>query len=75
MPYRPVTVTLVIQSLDNISPFTAISYTWGPADTPGYIVLDDFTRLQVTENAFNALRSVTSPWRQKLVWMDSVCIN
>ncbi|KAK0717651.1 heterokaryon incompatibility, partial [Lasiosphaeria miniovina] len=58
--------------------FEAISYTWGSAAQPSFIVVhgndNKRYRIPVTQNAFSVLQNRSST-RARLVWIDSICIN
>ncbi|PVH71200.1 HET-domain-containing protein [Cadophora sp. DSE1049] len=74
LPFRPISCTLVDVRLDKAPPYVAISYTWGPEDSPSYVVCDN-APYGITKNAYHVLYSLTSVWRSKLLWIDSICID
>lgn len=53
--------------------YTAISYTWGPAEMrPLYV---DDRMLNVRTNCYNALRQTALHIRTDYLWIDSICID
>lgn len=70
--------TLVHRSLDEFaseSPslsYYAISYTWGDPTSTDRLWLSHFGYLEINASAAYVLRHVTT---EKLIWIDSVCIN
>ncbi|KAH7117448.1 heterokaryon incompatibility protein-domain-containing protein [Dactylonectria macrodidyma] len=74
LPFQPVRGTLEHVPLDEAPSFVAISYTWGYTDPPYYVILDK-VKYCVTGNAHRALCSLSSMWRSRLLWIDSICID
>ncbi|KAI0809688.1 heterokaryon incompatibility protein-domain-containing protein [Xylaria sp. FL0064] len=54
--------------------FDALSYLWGTTIVPRRIKVDG-TGFYVTYNLFSALRELRRPDRDRLVWIDALCIN
>jgi Heterokaryon incompatibility protein (HET) len=68
-------------SLINTTPYTALSYCWGPPSSDRYIQLGTSTSwanllVAITENLYQALRAL---WRRKgnetklRIWVDALC--
>jgi hypothetical protein len=60
--------------------YEAISYVWGHPDKPeviSCIVDDNHTRvdLPITQNAAGALQAVRKARRERLLWIDLICIS
>ncbi|KAJ8106738.1 hypothetical protein OPT61_g9341 [Boeremia exigua] len=54
--------------------FTALSYVWGSPDAPKSIFVDG-TRFWVTQNLYDALKSLRRPYEASAFWIDAICIN
>lgn len=54
--------------------YRALSYTWGDADPPTQIQLDDCT-LPITRNLHEALLHLRDSTEAIVVWIDAICIN
>ncbi|KAI1275875.1 heterokaryon incompatibility protein-domain-containing protein, partial [Xylaria sp. FL0933] len=54
--------------------FEALSYLWGTSIFPHRIKVDG-TGFYVTYNLFSALRELRRPDRDRLMWIDALCIN
>ncbi|OJI91285.1 hypothetical protein ASPTUDRAFT_299348 [Aspergillus tubingensis CBS 134.48] len=61
-------------SLDNSPEFEAISYVWGDASKKTDIIIND-TLFYVTRSVDKTLRLLRRTDRQRVVWIDFVCIN
>jgi len=60
--------------MDEPPPYEALSYCWGdPCDTEP-IVLSK-SQFSATKNLASALRHLRLPDRQRVMWIDSICIN
>lgn len=55
--------------------FAALSYVWGSPETPKNIIMDGRTRFWVTNNLYDALKSLRRPEEARALWIDAVCIN
>ncbi|KAH7152885.1 heterokaryon incompatibility protein-domain-containing protein [Dactylonectria macrodidyma] len=61
--------------------FEALSYVWGSEDKPSQITVtadDDASRefsLAVTQNLDSALRHLRSADRDRMLWIDAICID
>ncbi|KAK8860096.1 HET-domain-containing protein [Apiospora arundinis] len=65
-----------LSELDGV-PYEALSYTWGgdPLTEDGaQIVLND-RKVSVTTNLFEALMSLRLPDRDRILWVDALCID
>ncbi|KAI2615386.1 heterokaryon incompatibility protein-domain-containing protein [Hypoxylon sp. NC1633] len=54
--------------------FIALSYVWGTTMFPHRIKVDG-NNFYVTYNLFSALRKLRHPDRDRVVWIDAICIN
>ncbi|RAH55742.1 HET domain protein [Aspergillus piperis CBS 112811] len=61
-------------SLDDSPEFEAISYVWGDASKKTDIIIND-TLFYVTRSVDKTLRLLRRKDRQRVVWIDFVCIN
>lgn len=74
-------IILEIQSLDDsITPYKALSYTWGSTDDPGEIVVstkgyETSGTLRVTRNLAIALNHFRDKKSEVVLWIDAICIN
>lgn len=73
-PNGPLRTKLFEISLENPPSYEAISYTWDQqqADQP---LRCNNKRLHVTANAISALKAVRLQGQDRVVWIDSICIN
>ncbi|KAJ4304941.1 hypothetical protein N0V90_000469 [Kalmusia sp. IMI 367209] len=62
-------------SLDNYKiEYEALSYTWGGTEKPCEIEVNEKNML-VTENLSYALRQLRHPDRDRILWIDAICID
>lgn len=59
---------------DHIFPYEALSYTWGDATTIKHIILNNGT-FPITNNLYIALRHLRYPDKERILWVDAICIN
>jgi hypothetical protein len=64
---------LVIGTLDDIE-FEALSYVWGVALWSHTIQVNAKPSF-VTSNLYSALKELRQPDRERLIWVDAMCIN
>ncbi|KAH7386548.1 heterokaryon incompatibility protein-domain-containing protein [Cadophora sp. MPI-SDFR-AT-0126] len=64
----------IIVSLDNPPTYEAISYVWGDPSKEKSIVVDHLD-LEVTRSAYDIIHRRRSPWQDRMIWIDQVCIN
>ncbi|KAM0520670.1 hypothetical protein ACHAPE_003067 [Trichoderma viride] len=64
----------VLHQHDEIIPYEALSYTWGPTGGRYSIVVND-QKMSITANLFLALKSLRYPHSDRILWIDAVCIN
>jgi hypothetical protein len=55
-------------------PYEALSYTWGSIERTSEITTNDYT-LAVTENLHHALRYLRYEDKDRILWIDLICIN
>ncbi|KAF9693662.1 hypothetical protein EKO04_008305 [Ascochyta lentis] len=76
-PADPVEFTLEFARLDHTAPkYEALSYVWGP-ELPASHIIHRTSReaVPVTRNLYEALQSVRWCDRDRLLWVDALCIN
>ncbi|PMD13760.1 hypothetical protein NA56DRAFT_545470, partial [Hyaloscypha hepaticicola] len=61
-------------SLDSAPPYESLSYTWGDPKRTKKIFVNGLP-FYTTPSTFNVLRSRSSPWKTRVLWIDSICIN
>ncbi|KAI0456746.1 HET-domain-containing protein [Xylaria acuta] len=54
--------------------YEAVSYRWGSAELTEEILVDG-CRFPVTKAAFDLLLARRSMWRERTIWIDTLCIN
>lgn len=74
-----VLVDLRIETFAEHSPpsYEALSYVWGSTEAPQLIHVGNADRatLQVTRNLVTALQNLRHPDRERVMWVDALCIN
>jgi ankyrin repeat protein len=70
----PIECHLFDACLDYTIEYEALSYTWGDLDQPYNISLND-SPMSVTVNLFQALWALRYSDRDRIVWVDAICIN
>jgi ankyrin repeat protein len=70
----PIECYLFDARLDSIIEYDALSYTWGSSIQPYEICVNNST-MPVTANLSQALRDLRYPDRDRLLWVDAICIN
>ncbi|KAK2056040.1 HET-domain-containing protein, partial [Colletotrichum caudatum] len=55
-------------------PYEALSYTWGPPELTQEIRVNG-KRLPVTENLYEALSRLRQDHRDRILWVDAICID
>lgn len=54
--------------------YEALSYAWGKPSKPRRVVCDGKS-IPVAENLFIALRNLRGPEKERIIWIDGLCIN
>ena len=54
--------------------FEAVSYAWGDPSLSKRVLCDG-RKLFVTENLFTALKNLRFPDKERLIWVDGLCID
>lgn len=67
--------SIIEANLDNAPDFFALSYTWGAPALCKEIALDNGKVLKVTQNCADALRRMLRGKMERMIWVDSICIN
>jgi len=63
--------------LSDAPPYEALSYVWGPfnsPDDPDLIQLND-CGFEVTTNLWRALYALRHETKDRVLWIDAICIN
>ena len=66
---------LVAVSLDAQPPYEAISYTWGLSKADATICVNGQCGFPVTDNVSALLRRLRLSDRERVLWIDAICIN
>jgi hypothetical protein len=66
--------SLVEASLDSVPEYFALSYTWGDPAPVGRIFINGRV-LGITRNCADALQRMLMGKAERLIWVDSICIN
>lgn len=64
----------VLHQHDEIIPYEALSYTWGPIAGHHGIVVND-QKMSITANLYLALKSLRYPHSDRILWIDAICID
>ncbi|UKZ96275.1 uncharacterized protein TrAFT101_011074 [Trichoderma asperellum] len=64
----------VLHQHDELIPYEALSYTWGPTGGHHSIVVND-QRMGITANLHLALMNLRYPHSDRILWVDAVCID
>lgn len=70
----PIRCELFQSKLPPAEDYAAISYTWGSAFRPCEVIINEH-RMAVTKNAYLALRDVRLREHDRLLWIDTLCID
>jgi hypothetical protein len=60
--------------LEDIGDHVALSYTWGSESTPCEITINK-SRMEVTKDAYLALRDLRYQEKYRVLWIDALCIH
>ncbi|ORY59116.1 heterokaryon incompatibility protein-domain-containing protein [Pseudomassariella vexata] len=73
---RNIEISIIPTPLQTAPQYEAISYTWGDATQLGSVTCQPGGVLvQVTQNCISILRRLRQPQKERLVWIDAICIN
>lgn len=61
-------------SLSTDPEYEALSYTWGERGKKGYIRCDG-EQVAIRQELFDALEALRRPNRERILWVDAICIN
>ena len=70
----PIRCGLITLSLDNSPRYEALSYVWGVIDSFTLITVDDCA-MRIRVNLETALRHLRYEKRDRILWVDALCIN
>ncbi|KAI0403944.1 HET-domain-containing protein [Xylaria palmicola] len=65
---------IVHRPIDECADYEAVSYRWGSSELTEEILVDG-CRFPVTKSAFDLLLARRSLWKDRTIWIDTVCIN
>lgn len=71
---KPLVVSLSIHRLDVSLQFEALSYVWGSAEGESDILCDK-AYLMIRSNLRDALYRLRDPQKERVMWIDRICIN
>jgi len=71
---QPVLCRILITSLNDPTPYEALSYTWGDLRDLTEISIDDCS-FDVGTNLARILQGLRDPSACRILWIDAVCIN
>ena len=71
---KDIRCTFSVVFLDDDPQYEALSYAWGDSPATVPIFVDDHPFL-VTENLHSALIHLRLPDRERILWVDAICIN
>ena len=69
-----ITCTFSLASLDKDIAYEALSYVWGDSKNMPSVNLEGH-QVQVTKNLHSALRHLRFTDRERILWVDALCIN
>ncbi|KAK3072033.1 hypothetical protein LTR53_007580 [Teratosphaeriaceae sp. CCFEE 6253] len=67
--------TLAVVDLKDQPRYEALSYTWGASTLSNTIMINGRHHLPLTDNFWRALRGLRYKWRERILWIDALCIN
>jgi hypothetical protein len=65
---------LINSSLSTCEPYEALSYTWGSDEKVETTTVND-RALDITDNLYAALKDLALPDKERLLWIDGICID
>jgi hypothetical protein len=71
---EPIKCELDVVELQNAPPFEALSYVWGNPDPPVQVECNGQPK-SVTPNLGAALRRLRLEDKERIMWIDAICIN
>lgn len=71
----PIRVELESRSIHESSDYEALSYVWGRHDEERRVVELNGTLVDVLPNLKTALRFLRLPSKDRIIWVDALCIN
>ena len=60
--------------ITDCEPYEALSYTWGSNEKVETITVNG-KALDITDNLYAALKHLALPDKERLLWIDGICIN
>jgi hypothetical protein len=63
-----------LASPEYVRDYAALSYTWGSESRPCEIMING-SKMTVTKNVYLALRDLRYPEKDRILWIDALCIN
>ncbi|RSL77810.1 hypothetical protein CEP51_008751 [Fusarium floridanum] len=74
-PSEAVKCNLVHTRLSHTPSYEALSYTWGTEERPSQIFCGQDGHISVTQNCLEAIKSLRYKDRERVTWIDAVCID
>jgi hypothetical protein len=62
-------------SLHDLPNYHALSYCWGERNGPRHLINLQGQPFQILQNLFSALQQLRYPDRERVLWIDALCIN
>lgn len=72
---QPITITIILMNQNDVGPYDALSYTWGPPTQSKRIIVMNEKLTTVVDSLYNALMYLRLPDKQRWLWIDALCIN
>jgi hypothetical protein len=69
-----VSCTLTVVSLNDLPPYTALSYVWGDTSYKKQMLVDESV-IEITANLEDAIRHFQQELEPAAIWADALCIN
>ncbi|KAI0397008.1 HET-domain-containing protein [Xylariaceae sp. FL0594] len=75
-PFYPTVVRadLIHRYINSAPEYEAVSYRWGAAEFTEEVLVNG-CRFPVTRSALDLLLARRSPWKDRTIWIDQICIN
>src|SRR4051812_31452247 len=64
---------LLIRDLENLPPYEALSHTWG--EVVSHDIFVNGKRVKIRRNIYNALRCLRLRDADRILWIDTICVN
>lgn len=71
---RTIRATIIHVPISDNVDYEAVSYRWGSSVLTDEIMVDG-ARLLITTSAFELLLARRTIWKERVIWIDAICIN